>query len=241
MRDQYAGDISDLLKYSLLRDLAGDDRILGIGWYYNPEDDGRNDGSYIDHLKDKNWSKLDFNIWKSLQFFTNSNRSIKAVQNLPIWPKETCFHSSPVPNIRSRSAWASRMAEELEHCNLVFLDPDNGIGKAAKRYTTLDEVKLLLNSGTKALVFIKFPARVPFDQQAQNYHNSLRAGTGAKNILTLRTCVSVPLKKGRLIPRFRWFTLLNYDSVLAERVFKYTRKLNELKHCGVKANIYSDN
>ena len=36
MRDQYAGDISDLLKLSLLRTLAAGDRSLGVGWYLQP-------------------------------------------------------------------------------------------------------------------------------------------------------------------------------------------------------------
>lgn len=34
MRDQYAGDVSDFLKFAFLRALAGEDRILGIAWYY---------------------------------------------------------------------------------------------------------------------------------------------------------------------------------------------------------------
>jgi hypothetical protein len=41
MRDQYAGDISDVLKFAFLRALAGKDRTLGIAWYYAPGDDGR--------------------------------------------------------------------------------------------------------------------------------------------------------------------------------------------------------
>jgi hypothetical protein len=37
MRDQYAGDVSDLLKFAFLRALAEDDKTIGVGWYYNPE------------------------------------------------------------------------------------------------------------------------------------------------------------------------------------------------------------
>jgi hypothetical protein len=44
MRDQYAGDVSDVLKFAFLRALVGTDRRLGIAWYYVPGDDGRADG-----------------------------------------------------------------------------------------------------------------------------------------------------------------------------------------------------
>src|SRR4029079_15617641 len=40
MRDQYAGDISDVLKFAFLRALTGADRKLGIAWYYVPGHDG---------------------------------------------------------------------------------------------------------------------------------------------------------------------------------------------------------
>ena len=39
MRDQYAGNVSDVLKFAFLRALAGADRALGIAWYYAPGDD----------------------------------------------------------------------------------------------------------------------------------------------------------------------------------------------------------
>jgi hypothetical protein len=46
MRDQYAGDISDVLKFAFLGTLAGTDRRLGIAWYYLSGDDGRPDGRW---------------------------------------------------------------------------------------------------------------------------------------------------------------------------------------------------
>jgi hypothetical protein len=32
VRDQYAGDVSDVLKFAFLRALAGNDRTLGVAW-----------------------------------------------------------------------------------------------------------------------------------------------------------------------------------------------------------------
>lgn len=48
MRDQYASDVSDALKFAFLRALAGADRTLGIASYYAPVDDGRADGTSHD-------------------------------------------------------------------------------------------------------------------------------------------------------------------------------------------------
>jgi hypothetical protein len=41
VRDQYAGDVSDVVKFAFLRALTGADRTLGIAWYYAPGNDGR--------------------------------------------------------------------------------------------------------------------------------------------------------------------------------------------------------
>lgn len=49
MRDQYATDISDYLKFSLLRVFNQGARRLGIGWYYLPGHDGRNDGRHVEY------------------------------------------------------------------------------------------------------------------------------------------------------------------------------------------------
>jgi hypothetical protein len=48
MRDQYAGDISDVLKFAFLRTLAGQDKTLGVAWYYVPVDDGGPDGQHLE-------------------------------------------------------------------------------------------------------------------------------------------------------------------------------------------------
>ena len=46
MRDQYAGDVSDYLKFSFLKTIVGQTRQLGIAWYYCDRNDGRADGRH---------------------------------------------------------------------------------------------------------------------------------------------------------------------------------------------------
>jgi hypothetical protein len=59
MRDQYAGDVSDVLKFAFLRALVGTDRTLGIAWYYAPGDDGRADGRHLEWRDEAAWRLLD--------------------------------------------------------------------------------------------------------------------------------------------------------------------------------------
>jgi hypothetical protein len=226
MRDQYVGDVSDLLKYALLRALVADDRRLGVAWYYNPACDGRNDGRHTEYLGEDKWLALDGCLLPALRNL--SERSVAGVEQLPIWPKDVRFHREPMPDRRSRTEWAARMVRKLDSSELVFLDPDNGLGRSGRRHTTLDEVRLLRRPSERALVLIKFPGRIPFDLQEDAYHNALRLETGVKRLLTLRTSVAVPAANGRTVPRFRWFTLLDHDDGLAARFATFANTLNSI-------------
>ena len=66
MRDQYAGDISDLLKFCFLRALIDTDRTLGMAWYYVPGDDGRQDGRHLEWREDAAWQVLDADLHDNL-------------------------------------------------------------------------------------------------------------------------------------------------------------------------------
>jgi hypothetical protein len=67
MRDQYAGDISDLLKLALLREVVEENKTLGVGWYQNPVNDGRPDGCCREHCEEPKWRVLDSALWNALR------------------------------------------------------------------------------------------------------------------------------------------------------------------------------
>lgn len=232
MRDQYVGDISDMLKYSLLRHLAGGDRSLGLAWYYNPDHDGRNDGSHIEYLDDPHWGELDPPLWLALKSLPA--RSLSVVQALPIWPPSSTFHDVQVPSAIHRKAWANGMVEKLSPSDLVFLDPDNGLGRVSRRHATVEEIKSLRRSG-RAIVLIKFPGRIQFDQQQSDHHAGIRTATGAEDIVTLRTSVIVPSLNGGKVPRFRWFTMLDHNQELLNRMSEFMVRLNAVP--GVRASM----
>jgi hypothetical protein len=55
MRDQYAGDISDLLKFAFLRAIAGDEKTIRVGWYCNSTHDRLQDGRHREYRDEKQW------------------------------------------------------------------------------------------------------------------------------------------------------------------------------------------
>ncbi|HVA62396.1 MAG TPA: hypothetical protein VNF74_01630 [Terriglobales bacterium] len=122
------------------------------------------------------------------------------------------------------------METALAASNVVLLDPDTGLvppsGRLSKRHATLDEIAGFCRGG-KAVCLIVFPARVNHDEQVQTLHGRLGEASGGR-ILTLRTCVSVPGKKGR-VPRVRWFTLINHDTDLECRALQFAEDLNEIQ------------
>src|SRR5690349_7019682 len=105
MRDQYAGDISDVLKFAFLRALVRSDRILGVAWYYDPGDDGRPDGRHLEWRDEPAWRILDEKLHWGLAAL--SERSIAALEQAAIWPDRVLFHREPVPSGSGRLVWSA--------------------------------------------------------------------------------------------------------------------------------------
>lgn len=116
MRDQYAGDVSDLLKFAFLRALAADDRTLGVGWYYNSAHDGRKDGSHREYYDEPKWTSLDLPLWNALR--TLPEPSVKALEALPIWPAENpvLWYSCPVWKPSSLGQRYGEGSAGCQHC-----------------------------------------------------------------------------------------------------------------------------
>lgn len=235
MRDQYAGDISDALKFSFLRALAGNSRTLGIAWYYAPGDDGRTNGRHVEWREDPAWLDLDPQLYAGLCALPI--RSVEALEHAVIWPAGTHFHRDPMPPRVTRLEWARLKRDTLAGADLVFLDPDNGLGEATKKHATFSELRLLRQLG-RAVAFISFPGRsMKHDALVQHLHDRLAEETGADRILTLRTSVSVLRSAGSafLVPRQRWFTVIDVDDALIDRATQYAGRLNAMPR--VKAEL----
>jgi hypothetical protein len=226
MRDQYAGDVSDVVKFALLRSLVGKERRLGVAWYYVPGHDGSQDGRHLEWRDEPAWRLLDEELYSGLA--TLPERSVAALEQARIWPNGVVFHREPMPAPRDRSAWGIRKRNELDGADVVFLDPDIGIGReGTESYATFSEVRLLRRAG-RAVIFISFPRRnTKHDALVQQLHEGLAIYAGARNVATLRTNVSVPRAEGSpyVVQRPRWFTIVDPDVQLMARSRAFAKAL----------------
>ncbi len=224
MRDQYAGDISDLLKLSLLRALAAADRSLGVAWYFNPDDSGP-DGGHRGYRNEAKWQSLDSAVWSALRELPDG-AGIAALEKLSLWPRGTRFHGVSIVSAERRELWAQEMKNALEGSDIMFLDPDNGPGETEK-HATIGEIRKMMRPG-RAVVFIKFPGRQEHGKQLADYHQWLLTHLGATPIITVTTRVWLCDKR---IPSFRWFTIIGADSALTERARRFAETLDSIKKC----------
>jgi hypothetical protein len=245
MRDQYAGDISDFLKYALLRTLARNDYELGVAWYYNRNHDGRNDGQHIEYILEPRWKQLDEQLWNELKSFHDAFqrcaalRTVKNLEKLNLWPDGTIFHGADegeaVPRyIRDRPEWIKCIRQKLEKSRIQFLDPDNCVKSPPTiRHAGYQDVKSLRMPG-RALLLIKFPAHIEYKRQLKEYHAALHELAGAERSLTLLTRAILHVENGNgVVSRSRWFTLIDYDQDLEARFRSFAVLADSIEglHC----------
>jgi len=151
MRNQFVGDVGDFGKYALLNALVGDQLRLGVNWYFN-EDEPTSDGCFTNyaHLRD-----CDPSLYDTLQAIVNSNdRSVAAIQRARILPPHSVYFSSPVPPTRAaRNEWNTAAADILAPAEVVFLDPDTGLGKFGTQYVYATELAPYLEAGKTIVIY----------------------------------------------------------------------------------------
>ena len=232
MRDQYAGDISDYIKFAFLRRLLLPKQTLGIGWYYLGRHDGRRDGRHREYLAESKWAALDPQLHEILK----SINSVAALEQSQIWNCEVVFHREIVPDRRSRSNWSAGMFQRLGKADVVFIDPDNGISRANKilrKSATPVEITKLCASN-RPTITIRFPHRSDtHDQQLFELHSLF----SEYHPITLRTTVRVPSRDGRTSPRIRWFTLLNGTEAMQEKIRTFGKHLNQIPGASVRIEV----
>ncbi|MGB7077622.1 MAG: hypothetical protein WBD53_10570 [Xanthobacteraceae bacterium] len=233
MRDQYVGDITDYLKFSLIRAVVSPNAKLGIAWYYIPARDGRRDGRHTEYLKEDKWRELDPFLYSALGAL-ETNRTLSSLQELKIWNSQTKFHAQPVESSRHRSLWAQEMLKSLEASDGIFADPDNGLSKEgiiSRKSATLDEISSLARND-RAVILIRFPhRRSSHVEQLQIHHSVL----DAYRPVTVRTCVRLYNDKSRGFPRIRWFTLMNASEGMKESARQFALRLDSIQ--GASAEI----
>ena len=186
MQDRYAGDIGDFGKFGLLRALNAAGMSIGVNWYRtvpSASELARDDGRY---RIPQSLFYCDVELAETLYEISrrdNPERCIKALEDAKIIDGAVYF-SEPV-RITDRSEWHREALAALCCCDLIFLDPDNGLlvksvsPNSAKsvKYTFYEEVSAYI-AAKKTVVVYNHRCRKKWDVYARSITEQLRIKPG---------------------------------------------------------------
>jgi len=178
MQDRYTGDIGDFGKYGLLRVLCPKDPdnygpkiSLGVNWYFVPEElvlneRGKNDGIKRTYLQNtpknhKLFRSCDPPLYDALKTIDdNGELYIQSIKKYNILPSCEFFYERPLSHDRNkRSVWAKNAYEKLHKCDVIFMDPDNGLevksakGKKRIKYILFSELDDFWKNGNSLIIY----------------------------------------------------------------------------------------
>lgn len=134
MQNRYTGDIGDFGKLGLLRRISEAGFSIGVNWYLTPDESHNGDGRHIGYLRNEAFRVCDEQLWQALGKIVDSEKR-------QVWALECddClkakFYSEILDFSNTEKAerqicrweWHSRAKQLLQGCEIVFVDPDNGL------------------------------------------------------------------------------------------------------------------
>lgn len=174
MQDRYTGDIGDYGKLGLLRCLAASGLRIGVNWYRTPDEDHNEDGRFIGYAHDPRYRECDAPLWEAMaQLLDAKQRRVEALEENGILDA-VFFHDildfrklSSAERLSVRAAWHCRALTVLKKCDLVFVDPDNGLmvpsarrSKKGSKYVLPDELFDYYRQGA-SVIYYQHKARRP--------------------------------------------------------------------------------
>ena len=197
MQDRYVGDVGDFGKLSLLRRLVSSPRqplSLGVHWCMFPDESHNADGRHIAYLEDVAFRKLDPVVHATLhELVSQKRRSVAELAKSAIFEPGSRHFLSRLP-MRDRAAerheerrlWARAALDALRGCDLVFLDPDNGIEAAsvpptspkAGKYVFWPEIEAFWQAGHSLVVYHHANRTAPVQQQVDHLRAKFHARLG---------------------------------------------------------------
>ncbi|MCK4998509.1 MAG: hypothetical protein KAS23_03205 [Anaerohalosphaera sp.] len=210
MQNKYVGDIGDYGKYGLLRALLPSVRKLGIVWYLVPNESHLNDGKHTDYLTKRKYIDCDRKLFSILKDIVSSgNRNVSKIEQSSIFPGNTVYFrpclsydginaNSPTGRQRRisvREQWLGNALEAISDCDVVFLDPDNGLetpsvkihNAKAPKYVYYNEVKKFLSHTHTLLIYHHLSRNGDHNFQIKQRCKTLsELAGGSYNVMSLR-------------------------------------------------------
>ena len=168
MQDRYAGDVGDYGKFALLRAMEAQGLTVGVNWYLarTLPSEIHDDGKY---RISSQYEELDPELSAALNriFDLREARSVRALERAHLLASDLFVNDAVPKEIGQRKAWHQTAIARLSGCDVVFLDPDNGLNvKSVKpgsqkspKYVWLHEVSDYVASGKSVIVYNHRPRK----------------------------------------------------------------------------------
>lgn len=213
MQDRYTGDIGDYGKLGLLRCLAAVGLRVGVNWYRTPDEDHNEDGRFTQYAHDNTYRDCDPHLWALLaQILDTKQRRVESLETPDTL--DAVFYSEPLDfrklsfreREENRADWHRQALAALNGCELVFVDPDNGLmvpsarrSKKANKYVLPEELFDYYQQGA-SVIYYQHKARRP-DDFYTDQHNKLLQDE------RIQGAEGLGLKFIRTSLRYYWFLL----------------------------------
>jgi hypothetical protein len=169
VQNRYVADIGDYVKFAILRALSPGRRLGVVCWLFADEDHNA-DGGHREYLdRHSEWKHFDPPLFEALlKIEREKKHDVRAIEDSSVLPNAV-FVSDPIPckaqpySLRpeERKKWIEAAKTTVKNCNLVFLDPDNGIASERLKLTkaragksvTIDDIKSLQEGNRTIVVY----------------------------------------------------------------------------------------
>jgi len=199
MQDRYVADVGDFGKYGLLRVLcnttgheSGPRLRLGVVWYLFDSKEERKrkpgDGRKTDYAKQSNKDRFrprDEELYDVLvDILRRKARSVVTIRKSNMLGRDAAFHDSLLTfgetesdaRKEARTKWLHGAQSKTENCDVVFLDPDNGLepksvrpwGKNGPKYVYFDEVRPYLRRNQSVVIYHHLGRNKPGNRQIRD-------------------------------------------------------------------------
>ena len=190
MQDKFAADIGDYAKYGLLRALTrglsgcDDDTPSGLGdgerqlrlgviWYYVATNGPLPPmGQAFNFILNPNQHaqrliECDPRLFEILSnLIATAQRAVEAIEDSSVLPDDTVYFREPVNGPGARTEWFGRAMVAVKDCDVVFLDPDNGLvddngdpDGVLPKYASYQEAAELWEQGKSLAIYQSFGRR----------------------------------------------------------------------------------
>lgn len=189
MQNRYTGDIGDFGKLGLLRQLSHTGLSIGVNWYLTPDETHNGDGRHVGYLQKSDFRRCDESLWYTLKQIVNSGlRQVSELESSKLL--QARYYSKPLnftgasKAMRSsiRWAWHNLARDHLSGCDIIFVDPDNGLivpsaqeTPKSNKFVLPFELADYYQSGA-SVVYYQHKARRPDTFYVEQHQQLLRSG-----------------------------------------------------------------